>query len=815
MVSVITFFVLTLCVSPTFPLFNEYRDVPEAGREQFMSINEAFASAAQGGGNDLSSTMAFHREVQDQSLFIHNTYGNTSNHYGHIDLGDYQASGWALYEIVMDIQNITAAPEREVVGTSSTPGSTGLRIYEHDTLSSLYYDQLGQAFYNKSHDGRLANFSLLYISPRYSSAPSPYDYAYFELRSSYSGSSMIPGQQVDHVGLTPTWANITASVNLSANTVYWAVINGSLLVEYTNLYPDIRWYYETATGVFETRRHNTDGDTWGSDLPSREAFLNYTYTPWNLSANEAHVYSDPGEVAILANSSAMQGDSWVFNSLSNLSWIDFSSNQSVYVNYDLTLRYKRDISSSTSWHVSESGSAVSWNVTSTLSYPSVGGVVERTLNATLPSDWTALGLYNSTYPSQEYDHFTQAGNVVTCTSLGDETWTIHCSAPNYVRELSTYDSSDDSPIGRKVSVLAVMDVNSTIESPSSVPASSGIANLTILHDGSRVHTEESIVTSGLSYHDWNIQSESSGNGLYSVQVYWSNGTEAGYLIEEKVVFYPTDLTTSVDTISSFTDSSFDVSVFFNDTFTPQPLNGTFASVTYSFDAVVNASMFDHSNGTWTQSVDTSGMSPGMYDLLVYAEGFAFQNQSAVIEVTLIHETQQLAINWSNDSNITYAENTELIVTYRRVGGANISDATVNVTLPSDFRTLTWDAASESYRVTFHGDDVPPGFGTHSLTIQAWSQGHQPQTDSSKSFTITREPTLLQVTWSNTDTITYLDQTVLSVEYLMSNTTAIPLATVNVTIDSYVWDLQWNSTSQAYEITFNGTDASTGIGTHNL
>ncbi|MFX1603458.1 MAG: hypothetical protein ACFFCK_08235, partial [Promethearchaeota archaeon] len=35
MVSVITFFVLTLCVSPTFPLFNEYRDVPEAGREQF------------------------------------------------------------------------------------------------------------------------------------------------------------------------------------------------------------------------------------------------------------------------------------------------------------------------------------------------------------------------------------------------------------------------------------------------------------------------------------------------------------------------------------------------------------------------------------------------------------------------------------------------------------------------------------------------------------------------------------------------------------------------------------------------------------
>jgi len=193
-----------------------------------------------------------------------------------LDLGGYHISGWTLFEAELAVQSIVATYEKEVVGSSSSPGSTGLRIYEHDV--DLYYDQLAQEFYNQPHDGQLANFSVQYLTPTYS--PAQHNYAYLELRSDYTDGStnLIPEQQLPYIGFTPTWANATENVNLTADTSYWAVVNGSLLVEFSNIYPDIRWFYEDASGTYDTRRHNTDGDTWGSERPF-EALLNYTYTP--------------------------------------------------------------------------------------------------------------------------------------------------------------------------------------------------------------------------------------------------------------------------------------------------------------------------------------------------------------------------------------------------------------------------------------------------------------------------------------------------------------------------------------------------------
>ncbi|MHA2084233.1 MAG: hypothetical protein ACXABD_10790, partial [Candidatus Thorarchaeota archaeon] len=260
---------------------------------------------------------------------------------------------------------------------------------------------------------------------------------------------------------------------------------------------------------------------------------------------------------------------------------------------------------------------------------------------------------------------------------------------------------------------------------------------------------------------------------------------------------------------------FEIRVYYGDTFTPQGLNGTYSLAKYSFDGASNVSMSDLDNGTWTADVSTIGKNPGTYDVNIFAEGYALVNQSTTISVTLIHETQPLTLLWSNGDNITFVEQTELSVVYRRVDGVNVTNAQVNITIDGTTLLLSWHAASETYRIMFNGTDEPPGFGTFGLNIQAWKTGHLAQSDNSQSLTLREEPTSMVIDWSNTNDITYIETTILSVNFTMSNGTAVTGAEVNVTIDSSTWNLTWNGVSELYEIQFNGTDSIPGFGVHSL
>jgi len=710
-------------------------------------------------GSDLSSMMFMTRESLKHQIPILNTYANTTDHSTLLDLVEYQIPGWTLYQVVLDVENMTAAPEKKSVGNYSVATySDFFRIWKYDL--DLYYDHLAQGFYNLSHDGRLQNFSILYDSPQYD--PTNMNYAYLEVRSDYSDGStnMTTGEQISYVGTTATWKTANQTTLLAANEVYFVVINGSQLQESAGAYPNIRWHCESESGVYETWRRTTSGPSW-AERPF-EALVNYTYTPWNTTLNQPLGYPNPQAIQTYGNSSTLTGSNWVFSSGTNVSSITFESNQSVFINCNLTLRYSKTVTSATVWSAESSGGILSWNATSVLSYPVAGGIVNRGLNLTLPSDWTAIGLYNDTFPAEDYGNFLQDGNTVSCTGLNDETWTLTCTAPNYVKSISTYDSSDNSEVQDKCSVRVLLDVNSTVESPTAVPAQSGNSNLTVHYQSSSVHTEDTMVTSGMAHHQWDIQSKSSGNGIYSIRVYWSNGSEAGYLTKELVVFYETELTVAEDTISSFTDSSFEVSVFFNDTFTPKGLNSTFAKVNYTFAAVVNNSMFDYPNGTWSKTIDTTGLDSGVYELVIYGEGFAVQNQSTTINVTLIHQTQSLTMDWSSGSNITFVEQTQLSVSYRRVGGVNISNAIVNVTIGVNTWNLTWDAGSEVYRITINGSDSLPGFGSFSPIVSAWKPGHLNQT-SATTLIVRPEPVTLSASWTMNQ-FDWTESVILSFEY---------------------------------------------------
>ncbi|MHA2047169.1 MAG: hypothetical protein ACW99G_20445, partial [Candidatus Thorarchaeota archaeon] len=688
------------------------------------------------------------------------------------------------------------------------------KIEEYNTLFDWRYTSLAQGFYEMPHDGQLLNYSFYYDSPIYT--PAQHGWAYYSVLSDYQNSSsnlvaytQLPTRVISGAG----WENATvASIILDADTEYYAIINGSALTK-TTFYPDIRWSAESGAGSFTSQQYDSRFSLWGSY--SCEALLNYTYIPWNTTANAALVFSNPSSIALNLSGTPVSGSTWTISSASNITSLQIATNQSVSIDYDLTLRYKQDTTSTVSWYAGMSGADVDWNITSILDYPELSGSQDKNLTLVLPDDWTANHLINITNPSQYYDHFSQTGTSVECTNLADETWILKCTSPNYLQSLSKFDTSDDSTINYKVSVSVTMDINATIESPLADPATNGKASLRVFYQNSVEYAENYSVTAGKSYHQWDISTQSSSNGLHTIDLYWTNGTEVGYLTSDVLVYYETTLVADEYSIDAYTDDTFDIGIDFDQVFPVGGIDASAADVTYSFGSVVNQSLTDQSNGRWDATVSTTSMTPGTHTLDLYAVGYALENRSITIDVSLIHETQILTILWSNTNNISFVETTDLSVAYNQIGGTPISGASVNVTIGSTVWQLNWDGGTETYKMRFNGTDADPGFGTHSLTIDAARVGYESQSDSTETLDVHEESTILNIEWTGSTSITYVDSVTLYVDYQMSNTTAIPSATVEVTIDSDVFVMNWNDTSKRYWYKFNGNDSLPGFGIHSL
>ncbi len=770
------------------------------------------SSSVTGSGNDINSIMTFSRNIQSPDIDIMNSYANTSSHAASIDLSSYQLPGWTLYEVQVDANSITAIAEREVLGVSKDISS--FKIEEYNSDFGWRSTSLAQGFYEMPHDGQLLNYSFYYDSPIYN--PAQHGWAYYSVLSDYQDSSsnlvgytQLPTRVISGAG----WENATvAPIVLGADTQYYAVINGSTLIK-TSYYPDIQWIAESGAGTFASQQYDSRFTAWGSF--SCEALLNYTYIPWNTTANAALVFANPSSIAFNLNGTPASGSTWTISSANNITALQISTNQSVSVEYDLTLKYRKNSVSTVMWYADTSETNVTWNITSVLDYPELSGILDRNLTLSLPSDWTAIHLFKEITPTVYHDIFTQDNSAVICSQLSDATWILECSSPNYVKSMQKFDNSDDSIIYDQVSVTVTLDINSTIEDSISTPVVNGNSYLRIFHQSTLEYSDNVAVTVGKSHHQWDISLHSTTNGLHIIELYWTNGTEVGYHTNEVVVYYPTVLSAESYSIEGFTESSVEISVYFEDTFTAQGLDGDESSIVYSFAGESNTNLTDHNNGTWTASISTAGRIPDTYDIQVFAEGYAIENKSVTIYTTLIHDTEALTILWFDSNNISFVDTTELRVEYTRVGDIPVVDAMVNVTIDGVTIQLTWDSDLSLYKLTFNGTDIYSGFGTYILTINAWKAGHKAQVDTTQEFTIHPEFTDFTINWSHGTDITYIEYTILTVSYRMSNTSAIPAANVSVTDGITTWPLHWNNTGEVYWIQFNGTDSNPGYGTHPL
>jgi len=768
-------------------------------------IDAGTSSEVMMSGSNVPADQFMERLFSTQSLAISNSFALPGTHEYYLDLSSYLIDGWTLDEVRIDSINMTGIEEREVVGSIRIPPTIDeFAIYEHS--ANLYYDQLAQGFYNMGHDGQLQNVSLLYITPSYD--PPNQNYAYIDIRSDYTDGStnMVSSVQLNYVGYTPTWANVTEKIILDASTTYYAIMNGTDLIENMfNAYPKIRWVYQDGYGSFLTRRHNTDGPSWGSDRPY-EAIMNYTYIPWNKTSNAALQYSDPTAINLMINSVPLSGSSWNINSGTNITGLTFSSDQSVELYYNLTLHYSHSIVGSTGWKSSVSGGDISWNVTTSLTYPAVSNVVSRFMNITnVPIDWSPTGLYLGSSPDGSYSDL---GSTITCTSLNDGLWTLTSIAPNYMTDLALSDSSDNSTISYKVANTVDIGINATIS------MDGGFANLSILKAGSLVYSPPEIPASGGSaIFLWNIDSTTTENGTHAVEVYWvsTDGLEAGYYTQEVFVYHSTTLIADEYSISAYTDDSFNIGINFNSIWPANGLDSP-AIVTYSLEPyITNDTMNNVGGGRWTKNVNTTGILSGSYILTVYAEGYALENQSLTINVDLTVATEPLDINWNPSNTISYFQSTNLTVSYRDNNSNPITNAWVNVTFDGLTFNLTYDGISEFYWIQLNGTDFATVPGPTTLTISAWSAGYTPQSNDT-TITINDESSgiSLSVTWYPSNrTISYINTITITASYTY-NSMPINDTTkevwVRVSFVGYPYaNMTYNSGTQLWEVTLNGTD----------
>lgn len=795
--------VLTFVLMFPSPVNNGFEEMQPLMLDTSSQYNILTDSEVGGFGDSFSTSIFLSKDVSAQQVNILNTYADTATHTGSVDLIPHLIPGWHLYQADITMNSLTAIAEKKVVGVT----------YENYNFAVLefmgtFYSQLAQGFYNQPYNGSLQNYSIYYSTTNYDSANR--GDAFFTINSNY----MTLSNMTNRVNMTEhdssySWEVVPGEgADLDANTVYWAILNGSLLKKYGSpvpVYPDIYWGSQNDAGSFGSYQKGTSA--W--DLKILEALFRYSYIAWNRTGGTPLEFSSPEDISLTANSQAQTGLLWTFTSdLTNLTTITLGTNLSVNLDYEMTLWYKKFASSATTWSIVDSGGLVDWNASIDLTFPVVSGITGRFMNITgVPSDWSSVQLYESGVPAGS---FSKTGTTVFCSGLNDGDWIFRSSAPNYVVDIALADSFDSSPIGSKVSLQVDIEIDAIIEDNLSTPITGGLANLTVVQSSSIIFAPAEIGASGgvVSFL-WDISGTTSGNGTYYIEVYWTNGLEAGYLIREVFVFYPTTLVADEYTISAFTDNSFNIGVDFDQVFPVRGLDDALADVMYTFNSTVNATLTNPSGGRWEQIIDTTGMSSGIYPLIVYAEGYAIENQSLVIYVELVAETQSLNWSWSPSNNITYLDSTNLTISYWDLNNANISGATVNVTFDGTTYGMHWDSANEVYWIQLNGTDFSVVPGTTFLAVSAWKSGYQPQYNDSISITVNPEAgVIFSVDWNPADlNITYIEQITIAVTYTYNS---IPIddtwegVWVRATFSGHpLQNFTYNSGLGVWELTLSG------------
>jgi hypothetical protein len=764
-------------------------------------------------GDSISTELQMFAAHNDKQFLISNSFSDLQDHSGFFNVTDYQIPGWDLYRTVLQVDNITAAPERNNLWIDSDIKD----YFKLEYKSGDAWDALSQGFYNKPFDSRLLNYSVYCYMDTLGYSLPDYGNLFLDVREDFTNFSTSISTPYSLPSINgAAWYNVSSDVLLERDNEYFIVLNGTWqkCIDYVEGNgPVFYWYSYGDVGSFQTWRHRTDPPTdyWDKD-ENWEGFLNYTYIPWNTTSDSPLVYPSPTNVSLLLNGVPTSASIWSFSG-SNVTGFSISTLQSVYVNYDLQLWYKKSVEATTVWFPASEPSKVGWNVTTDTSYPVLTCDISRNYWVIPhPEPWDRLALYNSSTPDTPHPgQLVDTGqNHLWCNDLTNGTWTVVFESHNYVTSMLTLNQSTGLPIDHTISVYNNVDINCTLQDELGQSVELGNASLSIRLDGSiALERLGEPVTAGEWFCLWNISETTQGFGLYDIEFTWCNGTEAGYRKLEVVTTYPTELT-GPDTIIADSGADIYETVHFKETFSNTSLDDVSAIVRYSVDGGSNLSMSYLGDGDWQLVMTPSDLSPGIHIIDVYAEGIGLINRTRQIVLQLTYLSMlEVSFDGPEGGNITNLQTVNLTVAFSMSNGTPIVDATINVTSSGTTWALHYDDLQGKYWIQFNGSDFSDPVTTLDLEIVAWKLWYQPQTNSSMSLIIRMVSNLL-VEYDSLE-IYYDQETNVTSSLWLPNGTLLD-ADIRIIVNGMSMQVYEPSNG---EFVFIAKGYQIGIGTHNL
>ena len=473
---------------------------------------------------------------------------------------------------------------------------------------------------------------------------------------------------------------------------------------------DTDWYLDLDSGVTSIDKVD-DIDCWYEDPPGTWNILVVSQkVDLSLKCDFSPLANipKPSEIGLKVNNTAVgdkvagEGNVTITQDFSNLpseleyeltaEWWDVSCNiTKIQANYT-----KNDLKSDTSFTVQGSGLDINWNTTKN------GGLNffdsdfnNYRINFTVPANWENLQTFNGTGNNKTDD--TSLGPVIggyrtlQITNAGNGTyWFINGTSNNLLQRIHTSVSAIEKDTVNYTDTVSFI-ANFT------EPIIDGNINLTVYSPSPGYYLNHSyannsiVVNSLIPLEDWTISDNATDNyGIYKIQVYWNNGTAAGFLEKDLTIMAVTDLKLiSPQSGQEYLGGEFfNITLYYNDTGYNQGNRGITSATLIEDSGSLPAPSTNATDGYYIYSLNTSDFAFGWNTINFEASKQYYNNATTDFTFYLRINTTIDPSNTKDFGDVIKGQNRTYNFNYADINlnpiqGANLSI----VTLPTGFSAL--------------------------------------------------------------------------------------------------------------------------------
>jgi hypothetical protein len=409
-------------------------------------------------------------------------------------------------------------------------------------------------------------------------------------------------------------------------------------------------------------------------------------------------------------------------------WWNVSCNvSSVQINYT-----KTGLLANSSFNIGESGGDVVWNVTrSDFNFFDDRIKHTQTINFTLPSNWNSstIEAYNGTgnLKTIQTTELTDEIRVKVLDASNGTEWYLLGNSTNLLDSIVAYKDGDNDP--EYFSYSDIIKFNASFLSG----ISDGTANLTIHSPlpAPQYENYSEYITSfagvNNSFPDWNISQDIEEYGLFLVQCYWNNDTDAGFLEKNITIIGETSLSLITPSNNSYylpDASSENITVYYNDTGFEEPIDTV---ISYDNDTKNQGPLSNNgTSGYYSFELDPSTYSYGPHTITFSTTEQLYENKTTIFAFDIINETEII------DSGKSFTTVNYVNITYNfqyndTIKGDLISGATIdNIEKLGDFNFSWYDKGGGNYTVNISANGIPARSDPYEINFTISSTGKRPQ-----------------------------------------------------------------------------------------